>query len=278
MSLKSNLDSPRTPLRQFFDAELPSCGNVLTAVSAQLRAATMLEPPPDVDASVIGHAISAAVGWHLSGHLLTSADFSFGFRQSPVIIPMSAIDGPTGDRDHDARLAWLAGLADRATRTPDGYADPAVAPLTEDDLDAALAAVPVQGAQHVVELLELFSGDLATLTAAGPAIVAPTFAGSAAVGGADADAICGHTLVEIKATKASRGRDIRQLIGYVLLDYNDEYTIDTVALAYLRHGLMLTWSVDEFLSACGATKSLAELRTGLEATLSTDSGRGANRP
>jgi hypothetical protein len=72
----------------------------------------------------------------------------------------------------------------------------------------------------------------------GPLHVGPNFVGSPDVGGADGDVIAGGLLVEWKATRGDRrhsdGRrycrldllTIQQLLGYLLLDYQDEYAIE----------------------------------------------------
>jgi hypothetical protein len=83
-----------------------------------------------------------------------------------------------------------------------------------------------------------------------PAILNPTFAGSAKVGGADADLVLGDTLVEIKTSTdvQKRFRDILyQLLGYVLLDYPDEHSIRSVSVYFARHRWQWTAPVWHFL-------------------------------
>lgn len=107
----------------------------------------------------------------------------------------------------------------------------------------------------------------------------PTFAGSDHVGGADADFIYEHELIDCKATVKPRSlgvRELYQLAGYLLLDYPDDYGIRVVSLYLSRQGAAVTWGVEEFLGVMGASKSLTELRQALAETLAVDeTGRPA---
>lgn len=77
----------------------------------------------------------------------------------------------------------------------------------------------------------------------------PTFQGSFDVGGADADLIADGCLIDVKTTKSATldVEWLRQLIGYALLDYEDELGITSVGLYLARHGELFTWPLDVFL-------------------------------
>ncbi len=77
-------------------------------------------------------------------------------------------------------------------------------------------------------------------------ILNPTFAGSEDVGGADADLIVGTCLVDIKTTidPAMKGAYLHQILGYVLLDYEDEHSLDEVAIFSARYCQMHRWRID----------------------------------
>jgi hypothetical protein len=98
----------------------------------------------------------------------------------------------------------------------------------------------------------------------------PTFAGSADVGGADADIIIGDLLLDVKAkAKATVGREeFYQLAGYVLLDYDDHYGIDRVGLYLSRFGHLITWTVADYLGLLGCQRPIAELREKCAAAVS----------
>src|SRR5581483_2708029 len=78
-----------------------------------------------------------------------------------------------------------------------------------------------------------------------PTVLNPTFAGSHAVGGADADLIVDGCLVEIKTVTRWEPADLRQwlhqLVGYVLLDWNDKRRIRQIGLWLPRQRVFQTW-------------------------------------
>lgn len=79
----------------------------------------------------------------------------------------------------------------------------------------------------------------------------PDFAGSALVGGADADWIVGDALIDSKAydklTVPTLRGFLRQLLGYVMLDLDDALGIRSVGVWLPRQGLTRTWSLDRLL-------------------------------
>ena len=97
-----------------------------------------------------------------------------------------------------------------------------------------------------------------------PVVTNPDFAGSAAIGGADADLIVDHQLIEIKTTiKTTLDRDwVWQLIGYLLLDWDDAHEIKGFGLYSSRHGLLVTWTPGDFLGHASSQqpRPLADLR------------------
>jgi hypothetical protein len=118
---------------------------------------------------------------------------------------------------------------------------------------------------------------LPTLDARGtPRYLGPNFTGSPDVGHADADIIAGGLLLECKTTMGRPRRDgrrycslelttLHQLLGYLLLDYHDEYAIDTLGIYAARYAYLVTWSTAELLAElAGGPVDLAELRAGFE--------------
>ncbi len=84
-----------------------------------------------------------------------------------------------------------------------------------------------------------------------PVALNPTFAGSRLVGGADADIIVEGTLVEFKTSRQPRplGREhLWQLLGYVLLDFEDTHRIDAAGFDFARHDMTRSWTVEELTS------------------------------
>jgi hypothetical protein len=107
-----------------------------------------------------------------------------------------------------------------------------------------LALVPEAWARDVIALVRRA---LAHVPLAEPLILNPTFAGSRDTGGADADLISGRTLVELKTRRHAEVKavDLFQLLGYVLLDYPDEYAVRRVGIYLARQGWYREWSLDE---------------------------------
>jgi len=79
----------------------------------------------------------------------------------------------------------------------------------------------------------------------------PVFVGSSAIGGADADFIVAGTLFELKTTKTLDAAAVRntlvQLLGYSLLDYDDEFEIRRVGVYFARHAWVTAWPLWELI-------------------------------
>jgi len=71
-------------------------------------------------------------------------------------------------------------------------------------------------------------------------------------------------LIEIKTSKLTKIDPdwLRQLAGYLLLDYNEEHHIQSLGIYMARQGLLFRWSVDEFLATLTGKSevSLSQLR------------------
>ena len=128
-------------------------------------------------------------------------------------------------------------------------------------LDNFLDVAAQKETAEVVELMRL-AREALSLEREQEAILGPQFKGSKNVGGADADLILRTHLYDIKTTTNPRNglpNTIRQLIGYVLLDWDDEYSIEGVGLYFSRQGQKVEWDLDELLAST-ATDSQANLR------------------
>jgi len=93
-----------------------------------------------------------------------------------------------------------------------------------------------------------------------PIVPNPTFVGSQLVGGADADVIAGHWLIDLKTVTASQIErvDLWQILGYALLDFDHSYGIDEVGIYYSRHGVQVVWPVGDLLRLMAGQKVDAE--------------------
>ena len=101
----------------------------------------------------------------------------------------------------------------------------------------------------------------------GRVVLNPVFGGSRTieVGGAEGDLIVDGCLIEIKATTRPQpqGEFLYQLLGYVLLDYDDEFHIDAIGVYLARQRTLLRWPLSALLPmATGRGQvSLTELRS-----------------
>lgn len=162
-----------------------------------------------------------------------------------------------------ARYCFLLGLFEepfRSSRYRDGIL---MQPVPRQSIQELLALPQAAWIEDLCTLSQLFYEKGHHLLSR-PHVLNPTFAGSHDVGGADADFIVDDCLIDIKTTK-QKGIEadwLRQLAGYLLLDYDDRYHIQCVGLYMARQGELLIWSAEAFLQAlCADTSvSLASLR------------------
>lgn len=145
-------------------------------------------------------------------------------------------------------IAWIEGI-----RRSGRWAAPLVdAAQQGDDLDGVIHRVPGGVVEDIRNLLDLYRSTQLLQWADNHAVENPTFQGSPDVGGADADWIVGRTLWDMKTSKNPVNRfpsDVKQVLGYTLLDYDDRYGIERVGLYYPRFGKTMEWSAVELLQA-----------------------------
>jgi len=107
--------------------------------------------------------------------------------------------------------------------------------------------------------------------------IGPVFAGSQIMPG-DADLVAGGLLAELKTTikKPSLGvTDLWQMLGYVCMDYADEFAMTDVALFSARYGYLAQWNLDVLLShLAGRSVTAAALRAEFRALLEACRGDG----
>jgi len=151
-------------------------------------------------------------------------------------------------------------------------------------LDEIVDAVPPYIVDDIRQQMRLAAhpgpfDDLRQLPAA-QRVCGPVFDGSLHVGGADADFILRGQLIDCKATirPERMGRaELYQLAGYLLLDYSDSYSIDSVGLYLSRQGALIDWNVADFLGFMGAQLELPDLRAACRYAL-TDGAAGTLPP
>ncbi len=301
MSLTSLLRAGRGPVWDWFETNLPATQRLCTSANRELRGGGTKEPcavppVPGTDHGLVG----TAVGYLLSAHLRHDALDRTVARNAAMLLdrPLrrAEISPSAIERLAVARIAKLQPWQ----RTPDSEqwselcrlvvilarfeqyfrAGPAVLPyLAEpltthgDNLDElALALMSGSSMRDLDALGRVTVEDHLSIRDASELAIGPTFAQSLALGGADADLIYDGTLVDLKSTSQARivGRDeVWQLIGYLLADTDDTYSIARVGFGALRRRRSIFWVADDLIRelADGQTRSTGQLREEFAALL-----------
>ncbi|WP_331763884.1 hypothetical protein [Streptomyces cyaneofuscatus] len=302
MSLKGGIHNPRTPLRKFLDRELSAgprllrenfraqhgtdhllvplpgvgteAGTVGTSIDTRLRLAFSTAAPVDLPTGIgielcgqFGHGLRMrAVGNELASRLTRTVHaLDLANRDLPL------------DRAHDeeedlARLLIAAAWYQVCARSAFGFTHTPLFLTALENPDAftldRLLRLPHPDlvTDVVAQLHQAADGPLADLrarTRPADCTPGPTFPGTRVT--ADADLIADGLLIDFKSARKPRGlpqADAWQLLGYLLLDDADRYTIDTVGFYLTRSGVLATWPVEEYLALLGACRrDLTELRT-----------------
>jgi hypothetical protein len=150
-----------------------------------------------------------------------------------------------------ARLCYALSLFDPAFRASNALrADwPAVQFVTRGDFESFLHASTDAVSNDCVALASLAFQRFPFNSLPCIGLVNPSFAGSLSVGGADADLVINGLLVDLKTTSktGTAGADLMQIIGYLLLDWEDSAGIYQLGLYYTRHGVLASWSADDLV-------------------------------
>jgi hypothetical protein len=251
-------------------------GTVGTAIDQRLRLAFTAAAPVD-EASMDGIDVAAMMGGRQAGERM-------GTVGAELVELLDAMVGGLAldDRDQDleraqdeeeqlARMLLAAAWYAVAFRNPYGFT---YTPLYNAAVEApeaftlqGLLALPDQDLVDdlVDQLHHAARGPLEFLrqaSAPGDCRGGPTFPG---VGiSADADLLVDGLLLDFKSTKRPHElpkKTCWQLLGYLLLDTNDRYRIDTVGLYLTRSVSLVTWPVDDYLALLGTRRrQLLELR------------------
>lgn len=297
MSLSSLIEDRKSSLAVFLADTFPS---VKGMQSAYLKAAPPIQIPPcAANPGTVGTAFDwrarLLVDLHpdvrlpLAGalkvgrrdlhdalvHLLAESGFDLShgivtITQGPELASfMRERDEPWLDR-----FVWVLALYTELFRSgglfPGSALDRLGSSIAPDDL---LALAPEEACEDIAALAAATQKTLLPLLIERePVVVGPTFSGSTSVGGADADMCASGLLVELKSSagdkrsdgsrRCSLGRDvIFQLLGYLLLDWEDAYELDSIALYSARFDYLASWSTESFVR---------ELRAGLPASTIAD--------
>ena len=288
-----------SPIRRFFDDRLtPGLKDAQAAY--RIAAGPLLVPgvPREAaDAGTIGTAADwmmrflvhpnpslrlAAQGASLCGMMpaLKELAFMLGFRDGGVEEFTGPARGSGAEPDLLYRACWgLALLTEVYRRGPDIAAIGPIGRLQDGSARSLLDAAPDAGLKQLAALRGVMESVLlpAVTSRQGLWAIGPVFAGSQIMPG-DADLVAGGLLAELKTTikKPSLGMtDLWQMLGYVCVDYADEFAMTDVALFSARYGYLAQWNLDVLLShLAGRAVTAAALRAEFRALLEACRGDG----
>ena len=150
-----------------------------------------------------------------------------------------------------ARYCFVLSLFEEAARAGQNYLGRngiLLTPAPRQSVDELLAIPKDAWIDDLCAMSRLFY-ERCHLYLTHPHVLNPQFVGGNDVGGADADLIVDRCLVELKASIRPKLDPawLRQLIGYLLLDYDDRYRFTHVGIYMVRQGMTFRWTVKDFL-------------------------------
>lgn len=258
-------------------------GTIGTAADWLLR--FLVDPRPDLHLAVAGAAACTQAGIRVLPALAEIVG-ALG-----VALPMRPPEhvrifaGPLPGSDADpgllARACWALALLTEVFRA--GPMVAAMGPLGQFrgatvPGDSLLGLAPSAGLDQLTGFRHVFETTLIPqlATRTGPWALGPTFTGSALIN-ADADLIAAGQLLDLKtsAKKPSLAvTDLLQVIGYALLDFDNEYQLDTLGIFSARYAYLATWELPGLLDElAGRQVSLRLLRAEFRRLLLTHQAR-----
>ncbi len=274
------------PLREFFEYRLPNCKPMQDAW--KLGGAPQILPSEPVVWSLVGAALDYRVRYlfavtsperFVAAHVAydTESELHASYANlATSLIGLLARNDPRGapmatEVEADlARYCYVLAMYESLFR---GAADSSLYTLRIGaSADEQLALAP---SAAVVDLVALTGAAATTLSPLfkKTAILNPSFSGSPDVLGADADLIVDHCLIDIKTTisKSLDRQTLYQLVGYLLLDYGDEYAINALGFYLSRIPALVVWPAKDLIaSMSNGVESVKGLRKDLKALLALD--------
>ncbi|MFG2557004.1 hypothetical protein [Streptomyces sp. NPDC048581] len=311
MSLTSNLKNPNSPVSRFLADRLPRTAHVIGSVRSQLPLSVATVRPQGsqrFDYRSLGRAIDrrlrVAFGSPLDCALTAGVMFAPGevaaesgraagvaIREGGRQLLAELKDQPAvlagrsrTEEERLARLCFVASHFEEVFRAGLRPGNPLLQVAPGGGLEDLLAQVPAYVPADVAQQVQLAGAEQAlgwiVGLPAGQCVCAPTFCGSSDVDGADADFITAGQLIDCKATirpERIGAAEIHQLAGYLLLDYEDQYSIKRASFYLSRQGQLVGWTVQEFLNLLGAQQPLHQLRTDCRTALASPSSSKPTR-
>lgn len=232
-------------------------GTIGTAADWLLR--FLASPQPPLDVAMAGTVLALRAGLDLRaavGEMARSLGLTLPRQLTPHGETFAGpLPGSAAPPELLARAAWALALLTEVYRAgPMALAAGPLSLLPGGSVTAAdlLGLAPLAGLDQLARFRQVFETALLPQLAArqGPWALGPVFTGSAVMN-ADADLIAAGLLLDLKtaAARPSLGvKDMCQLIGYTLLDFDDEYQITDVGLFAAPYGYLATWDLGSLLA------------------------------
>ncbi|WP_328415017.1 hypothetical protein OG470_22020 [Micromonospora sp. NBC_00389] len=232
-------------------------GTIGTAFDWMVR--FMVYPRPDLRLALLGARTPPL------RHAVHELARTLNYSQSGGSVGTSRFTGPAAgsEADHQlvARACWALALLTDLYRVGPTPGSPLIALDPRSITTEKLLDLAPPAALDELQALRAFAERslLPSLSARrGAWALGPTFAGSSLMN-ADADLIAAGLLLELKTGLGSKRRDgtrrssleaptIMQLLGYVLLDFPDEFAIEAVGVFNARYAHLTTWHLTELLA------------------------------
>lgn len=180
------------------------------------------------------------------------SDLSFEFDALSMNI-VGKISSP--EIEHRLAMCCMA-LSYYETQTRSGQpSEPLLRANTLEDLFSGISETVINDLVQIFRAF--FESDKPSLN---NVVLNPAFIGSRDVGGADGDIILDHILWDIKTTKnPSEFHNYfwpYQLIGYCLLDYDNQYALSGCGFYLTRQACWIVWSLEELFGLLGSNPEI----------------------
>ncbi len=265
MSLTSQLENKESPISLFLRDQFPHTRDMTVLANVETKQSSMISSPDGAESYELGsvgqavdyrirfnyaemdvkQTVARAAAFWVRGELREILpDFFDELAEFQARIRPERGELERDDEDKLCRFCYTMALLDVMIRTHKIHKDLEWSPQDVHELinkprQSLIDDIAAQNALY----REAMSNFLDR-----PAVLNPTFEGSSDVGGADADLMVDGCLIELKSGKKPiNSNDIRQVLGYYLLDYEDKREITSLAIYRTRHGVCHRWSVDDIL-------------------------------
>jgi hypothetical protein len=276
VSLTSHVGSANSPIGRLMRAVFPSTRGLALATGRELRDIPTIPLASPDTAGLLGTAIDYRLRYYFGdvpllllnagkgariaiqqGLLTEESVAQIDARLTSTLTRLRPIGRRLGRRDEAllCQLCIVLALLEQCYRSPFGATLGPLSGRRTWTVDGISGLAKREWIDDLVSQSYLFFGTHEALMNETSIILNPTFDGSEDVGGADADIIVGKCLIDFKATIYPKvGREIAyQLLGYVLLDYSDQYKIDSVGVYFTRQGVLKRWPLQQFADGLSGT-------------------------